>query len=340
MFSNKKYEEKNFDNYLRIFPKVSAIKGLSFLKVHIMCDVLSFKIKGKSYYKSSKAFAKEYGLAPKTIKDAFQELEHEGYINTQPYNDGSHDQSLREVEVFDMDRYIYSDDHLTKIGFEPKPIVKKDKDADSEWPAVKAKKKKKAESNPLNKAGGETISQSEKKNITPELNNIKAIETPALEVPVIKNETAPTLEAINIKPIQSDFDVKQYLTSRKLAFAKKFDGYKSGDDIFTIEKVYSLSKEALDKFFYYDENIWKMKTREDDGQDLWENIHGINLKHDGGSRLTLFMLDKKEKPTASYQLDMKDFNGYLDKRGIGFGDLTEDNFITLEQRKKQPLETV
>jgi hypothetical protein len=333
MFSNKKYEEKNFDNYLRIFPKVLAIKGLSFLKVHIICDVLSFKIKGKSYYKSSKAFAEEYELAPKTVQRAFQELEWDGYFNTQPYNDGSHDQSLREVEVFDMERYIYSDEYISEIGFKPKPIVKKDKNTESEWPAVEAKKKKKAENKPLHNDGGETTSQPDEKITTPMLHNIEIIETPIVEVPVINNETAPILETINNIPIQAVFDVKQYLTPRKLAFAKKYE-----NDKFKIGQLYLSSKEQLDKFFYYNGNIWKIKTQEVDNQDLWENIHGINLRHVGGSRLTLFILDKEDKPTDSYQLDWKDLSEYLVKRRIEFGNLTQENFNTLKQYQKQPLQ--
>jgi len=332
MFSNKKYEEKNFDTYLRIFPKVLAIKGISFLKVHLLCDVISFKIQGQHYYKSSKALAKDYECKPKTIQDAFQELESDGYINTQPYNDGSHDQYLREVEVVDMDRYIYSDKYLSDIGFKPMQIVKKEKVAESGWPAVVAKRMK--------KAGVKTTSQQEQKATTPELNNIKTIETPAVEVPVIRNETAPTLVAANNVSIQGDFDVNEYLTPRKLAFLKRFEGADFGEEKLTVELVYSWSKELLDTFFYVDDKVWKIKTKEDDGHDLWENIHGINLSSIGGSRLTLFMLDKEEKQTDSYQLNWEDFYGYLDKRGIGFGDLTEDNFITLEQRKKQPLETV
>lgn len=135
---------------------------------------------------------------------------------------------------------------------------------------------------------------------------------------------------LNIEPA---FNPHEYLTQRKLDFAKQFE-----DDKFTIDFLYTCDKENLDIFFYFHDKVWKIKTLEENKEDLWENINGINLYYSGsGSRLTLFILDQNDTRKESFQLNWTDFNNYLESKGIKFGDLTYDNFITLQQFEKEPL---
>lgn len=130
-----------------------------------------------------------------------------------------------------------------------------------------------------------------------------------------------------------DFNVHEYLTKRKLKFAKTLilDDSK-------IELLFILDKNELDKFFYHNNNIWEIKTLDADNEDLWENIHGVNLRYIGtGSRLNLFTIDKNDKETDSFQLNWSDLDNYLESKNIKFGDITLDNYETLRQFEKKPL---
>ena len=130
-----------------------------------------------------------------------------------------------------------------------------------------------------------------------------------------------------------DFNVQEYLTKRKVEFAK--NQYK---DKFNYDKFLSASKETLDKFFYQNDNVWYLKNMNDDKEVLCENIHGVNLRYIGvGSRLNLFTIDKNDKETDSFQLNWSDFDNYLDRKRIKFGDITLDNYETLKQFEKKPL---
>lgn len=150
-------------------------------------------------------------------------------------------------------------------------------------------------------------------------------------------EDNPKKVAVEIKAktpsTKVDFNVHEYLTNRKLEFAKNELLEKFNYDHFLIA-----SKENLDKYFYQNDNIWYIKTLTKDKEDLWENIHGINLKYVGaGSRLNLFTIDKNDNETDSFQLNWSDLESYLESKGINFGDVTLDNFETLRQFEKKPL---
>lgn len=130
-----------------------------------------------------------------------------------------------------------------------------------------------------------------------------------------------------------DFDVHEYLTKRKLDFIKKLD-----IDDSEIERFYTIDKTKLDEFFYGSENIWEIKTLEKDKEDHWENIHGVNLFCSGfGNVLKLFILNNNDEFTDSFQLSWSDFQRYLEKMKISFGDVTRDNYEILKQYKKQQL---
>lgn len=150
-------------------------------------------------------------------------------------------------------------------------------------------------------------------------------------------EDNPKKVAVEIKAktpsTKVDFNVQEYLTKRKLEFLKK-----EFSDKFDYDILLTISKEKLDKYFYFKENIWEIKTLEADREDLWENIHGVNLKYIGaGSRLNLFIIDKNDKETDSFQLNWSDLDNYLESKNIKFGDVTLDNFETLRQFEKKPL---
>jgi hypothetical protein len=131
-----------------------------------------------------------------------------------------------------------------------------------------------------------------------------------------------------------DFNVQEYLTKRKVEFAKS-----EYLDKFNYDDFLNASKENLDNYFYQNGNVWYIKTLEKDKEDLWENIHGVNLSYIGlGTRLNLFTIDKNDKQTDSFQLNWSDLDHYLQSKKIKFGDVTLDNFETLRQFEKKPLD--
>jgi hypothetical protein len=136
-----------------------------------------------------------------------------------------------------------------------------------------------------------------------------------------------------IQPFQSDstdFNINEFLTPVKVAFAKKL-GYSEDELMF-------LNREEIDKFFFND-GIMKIKTVEKNKEDWWENIYGITLRYMGaGSILSLAINDSDYKLRESFRLSWTDFNKYLDGRSIEFGALTQDNFYTLKQYEKKALQ--
>jgi hypothetical protein len=136
-----------------------------------------------------------------------------------------------------------------------------------------------------------------------------------------------------ITSTNSDFDLLEYLTKRKMEFA---ENELSGG--YNFEILFTMNKEEIEKYFYQNENVWYIKTIANNNEDLWENIHGVNLRYTGiGSRLNLFTIDKNDKETDSFQLNWGDFNNYLDSKRIKFGDITLDDYETLKQFEKNPL---
>ena len=144
---NKNEKDKKNETFLKLYPKLMARPDLTLLKKILISDAISFQRSGRIYYKPSSTVAQSLGTyKPRTISNAFQELERDGFINTKPYNDGSHQNDLRQVEVVQLDQYIYTDEHLENIGFKLLPLVKKSKDQLSHWKTQRAKAKKKAQS--------------------------------------------------------------------------------------------------------------------------------------------------------------------------------------------------
>lgn len=130
-----------------------------------------------------------------------------------------------------------------------------------------------------------------------------------------------------------DFNVHEYLTKRKVEYLKK-----QFLDKYNYDLIITNSKEKLDKYFYQNDNVWYLKTMNDDKEVLCENIHGVNLKYTGvGSRFNLFTIDKNDKETDSFQLSWSDYENYLESNNIQFGDVTLDNYETLRQFEKRPL---
>ncbi|SHL66381.1 hypothetical protein SAMN05444484_102148 [Flavobacterium chilense] len=142
MFKNKKIESDGLDNFLRLFPKVMKNKELTLLQKIIISDVISRQIQGQPYFKTSGVLAEELGTyKKKTIQMNFQYLESFGYLNTRPYNDGKHANDLREAEVLQIEKWIFSDDFLEKSEISILPTVKKNKDGDYAWNRKRRKRK-------------------------------------------------------------------------------------------------------------------------------------------------------------------------------------------------------
>jgi hypothetical protein len=130
-----------------------------------------------------------------------------------------------------------------------------------------------------------------------------------------------------------DFNVNDYLTKRKLKFAERFY-----NEDFKLEILYTLDKKTLDDFFYFNDKIWKLKTIEEDNEDHWENINGVNLYYSGfGTQLKLYKLNKNDVVTDSFRINWNDLDKYMLSNGITFGDVTLDNYDNLKQFEKKSL---
>ncbi len=185
------------------------------------------------------------------------------------------------------------------------------------------------------------------KEVLSEVPELKFIEKETDADAEISNEIDSKIEAVHENNIEKeaiekeaetpstnvDFNAQEYLTNRRLEFVKQLTSNDS-----EVEAFYHVDKKTLDKFFYHDDNVWKIKTVNADNEDLWENIHGVNLRYIGtGTRLNLFTIDKNDKETDSFQLNWSDLDNYLESKEIKFGDVTLDNYETLRQFEKKPL---
>lgn len=105
-------------------------KKLTLLQKHIICDVISYQIQNKKYFKTSARVAEELGnYKPGTIQTNFQFLNDNGYLDCFPYSQNNeYDYDLREARVVQMEKWIYTDQHLQEIKFEIKPLEKKGPD--------------------------------------------------------------------------------------------------------------------------------------------------------------------------------------------------------------------
>jgi hypothetical protein len=325
-----KSETKGLDNFLRIFPKVMRDKNLTMLKKYLLCDIISMQMQGKQHYKTSARIAEDLGSYKQgTIDTAFQELEKQGYINTFPYNDGKHKDSLRESKVVQMEQWIYTNEHLEKIQFKALPLRKRE----GNNPNWKTKNSKKSSihisviEEKINDSNVEDISSEEKQLI---------LNAPAPLFQMIEDEGKGKEDHVeNTEAIQSnitdvELDINQYLTPRKLDFLKRFE--KNGT---ALDDFLKLDKPALDTIFYPN-NVWNIKTMDDDQEVLIENINGINLHYHAGDRMRLFINGRSNK-RDSFQLSTIDYDRYLKERSIDFGILNLDDFKRLRKFEKQPL---
>lgn len=127
---NTKSEIEGLDTHVRFFPKVMKDKKLTLLQKHIICDVISYQIQQKKYFKTSARLAEELGnYKAGTIQTNFQFLNDNGYLDCFPYSQNNeYDYDLREARVVQMEKWIYTDQHLQEIKFEIKPLEKKGPD--------------------------------------------------------------------------------------------------------------------------------------------------------------------------------------------------------------------
>jgi SOS-response transcriptional repressor LexA len=134
------------DNFLRLWKRVLGDSQLNPLQKIILCDVISYVIEGKRYYKTSKALSKELGnISKRTIQDNFQKLNKMGYLDTVPFKATPDEPlSLREAIVVNLDQWVLSDEEFKSRNLEHFKAVPKESfhPTRMEWPNRHSKKKK------------------------------------------------------------------------------------------------------------------------------------------------------------------------------------------------------
>ena len=101
------------DSFLRVYPRVLADTDLNPLQKLILSDILSYQLRGQSYFKSSSDVGESLGgYKPKTIQSAFQQLAKLGYINTDIKQGTKKNYTLRYASVVDMEYWVQNEDCL------------------------------------------------------------------------------------------------------------------------------------------------------------------------------------------------------------------------------------
>lgn len=110
------------DSFLRVYPRVLADTDLNPLQKLILSDILSYQLRGQSYFKSSSDVGESLGgYKPKTIQSAFQQLAKLGYITTLIKEGNKKNYTLRYASVVDMEYWVQNEDFLN--GRKRKAII-------------------------------------------------------------------------------------------------------------------------------------------------------------------------------------------------------------------------
>ncbi len=298
--------ESKLNNHIRLFKKVLAIskKKMSLAEKVMFCYIISYVITGQVFDLENKHLAARLGDTIQSITDYITRLETMGLVKIEydrvPPSEGGYYITKRFITVINLAEWT---DKATKAP--DVPLV----------PKKNSKKKTPVEKTPVMPVA----KVDEQAEVMPEPKPIE-----------VKPEPAPEIKPL--QPKETGFNVHEYLTPAKLDYFKRFE-----NDTIKTELLYNLTKVELDSIFYCDNNTWKIKTVENDKEDLWENMNGVNLHYIGaGSRLSLFVNDKDGKQDR-FQLNEKEFYTYLEKNNKNFGNLTVDNFDTLKQHKVKEL---
>ena len=100
------------DTFLRVYPRVLADTNLTLLQKLILSDIISFQLRGMTYFKSSSELAQQLGYSTKSIQSVFQQLAKLGYIRTSLKEGNKKNHSLRQASVHDMEYWVSHDKHL------------------------------------------------------------------------------------------------------------------------------------------------------------------------------------------------------------------------------------
>ena len=275
-------------------------KNLSLLKKFLICDVISFQIRGDRYYKTSAKTAKDLGdYKPKTVQTAFQELNNDGYVDCIPYNDGTGKvNDLREVKVNGIERWIYSDDYIEKNKIIIKPLEIKEKN------------------HPLRLAWKNRHVKTKKEDLPTSESVIVESDKPKL---VKENKPEELLTPFRLKILQ------EKSAQQKVNYDKLIEYLKNS----SLEHIY----QALN----YDEGVWYYKSYNKDNKDLWENSEGILYQFIGGNTCTLKILDEDGKNKDSFEISLNKLNEYFTNKGVEFKNLNLKDYHALKEFKLKGL---
>lgn len=318
----KKSENKKLVSHTRLFNRVMAIpkKKMSQAEKVMLCYIISYVVNGQVFDLDNKYIAKVLGDSIQSVTDYITRLESMGLIQTE------YKRTLTESGYFGTKRYITV---VNLNGWTLKDSLTPN------VPLIPKKNKKKTQ--PV----AETVTsteKSEKKNIQHTDNQIPEVEVqvaePTKEIPFEVSANAAVIpdNSIQQKTNVTDFDVNTYLTPVKLEWIKQFE--KGGE---TFEMLKDLDRKTLDDLFYGNDGVMCIKSGAKGGIEILQNIHQINYRYVGGSRITLYIDGKDGKAIDSFQIEDEDYNQYLNKNGIGFGGIAHDDFTKLKQYQKQSL---
>jgi len=95
------------DSFLRVYPRVLSSEQLTLLEKLIISDIISYQLRGQSYFKTSSEVAKSFGdYSTKSIQTAFQKLSKMGVVINEIKNGTGIHQTLRYSRVIDLEYWV------------------------------------------------------------------------------------------------------------------------------------------------------------------------------------------------------------------------------------------
>ena len=110
---NEANQQKEKENFLRIFPNIKRCKALDWEERAILSNYISFLIQGKEFYQTDSFQAKELGLSPAQVSKYTGRLKERGIIDTkldyEENTNGGRPIPVRYVTVIEMDKWTKGD---------------------------------------------------------------------------------------------------------------------------------------------------------------------------------------------------------------------------------------
>jgi DNA-binding transcriptional ArsR family regulator len=333
IIANKKYKMaekikkiKSIGNYLMLHYNLFQIPELTLHQIMVLALLVSYdENNNKDITLTSKQIAKHFKckIAQKTVDKSLPKLEELGYITKRMqdfwYEYSSNYDNKRLIEVTDKTYSIVNDGlPIVKPSKSIKAIVLKPIEVSIESEEMNV--------SPLveNDADSSNSLQLGEVEVTDEIPNI--IVTEEMNVsPLFENEVDDS-DGLQLGEIEVTDEIPNVkVTEEKLNWINKVS--KSN---FSKDDMKSLTQNDIDYVFYGNIGIWKIDNQNS------ENRFLIRLFYKGGSKCKLINYNTENE---FLRIDYHDLYHLLDKREIGFGEVTPELYYDIKENglEKKPL---